>query len=234
MQSADLIILTSDARKKLLEALPNIQQKRIFIHNGIKPTQFKPEDGQNSAPSRYILCIAELREPKGIDVLLRAGKLLLPDDRSLTLVLAGDGPLRQELEALAVSLGIAHQTHFLGTKKAPEIVRLLHGCEVVVLPSRDETFGIAVIEAMACKKPVVATKVGGIPEVIEHEVSGILMEPENPLALAEGIRRVLTNNHLKRTLAENGYARAMERFCFHHNGKAYEAAFASVLGLQTS
>jgi glycosyltransferase involved in cell wall biosynthesis len=78
----------------------------------------------------------------------------------------------------------------------------------------------------------VATAVGGIPEIIEHDVTGILVEPQNPGALTEGLQRVLTNNDLKRTLAENGYSRAMERFCFYYTGAAYEMAFASLLGLQ--
>ncbi len=97
-------------------------------------------------------------------------------------------------KALASSLGIRRQTMFLGTQGASEIARLLHGCEMMVLPSRMEPFGIALIEAMACKKPVVASTVGGIPEIIEHEISGILVEPENPEALTAGLRRVLTDH----------------------------------------
>jgi glycosyltransferase involved in cell wall biosynthesis len=148
------------------------------------------------------------------------------------LVLAGDGPLRGQLESLARSLGIRDRTQFLGTKGAMEIARLLHECELLVLPSREESFGIVAIEAMVCKRPVVATAVGGIPEIIEQEVSGILVEPENPEALAAALRRVLKNSGLRRTLAENGYSRVIERFCFNHTGAAYERSFASLLGLQ--
>jgi glycosyltransferase involved in cell wall biosynthesis len=147
----------------------------------------------------------------------------------LKLVLAGDGPLRGELEKLAASQAIDEQTQFLGVQDGEEIAGLLHGCEVLVLPSREESFGIVVIEAMVCRKPVVASAVGGIPEIIEHEKSGILVEPESPAALTEGLRRVLTNNTLKKTLAENGYSRVMERFCFTRTGAAYEAAFACLV-----
>jgi glycosyltransferase involved in cell wall biosynthesis len=131
-------------------------------------------------------------------------------------------------------LGITDQTRFLGTRGAAEIVRLLHRCETLVLPSRMEPFGIALIEAMACRAPVVATAVGGIPEIIEPEVSGILVEPENPPALTEGLRRMLTDRELRTRLADNGYARVMQRFCFTHTGETYEAAFASLLGFQVS
>jgi glycosyltransferase involved in cell wall biosynthesis len=133
------------------------------------------------------------------------------------------------LEALASTLGIRRQTMFLGTQGAQEITRLLQGCEAMVLPSRMEPFGIALIEAMACKAPVVASRVGGIPEIVDHETSGILVEPENPEALAAGLRRVLTDHDLRRRIVDNGYSRVIERFCSTHNGMAYLTAFASLL-----
>src|SRR5215831_14677968 len=153
IHSSDLVILPSKTyRDKLLTAFPGIKDKTIFIHNGINPAQFKPaENGQiKDRTERYVLCVAELQEYKAIDVLLHAAKPLLASDRSLTLVLAGDGPLRGELESLASSLGISHQTQFLGTRGAAEIASLMHGCETLVLPSRMEPFGIVIIEAMAC------------------------------------------------------------------------------------
>ena len=235
LHSSDLIVLPSDTyRRKLLEAFPDIEHKTIYIHNGINPAQFRPaESGQTTnEKNRYILCVAELREYKAIDVLLHAGKPLLTNDRSLRLVLAGDGPLRGELEGLASSLGISDQTVFLGTQGPEEIVRLLQGCETMVLPSRMEPFGIVLIEAMACKTPVVATTVGGIPEIVDNEITGILVPPEDPQALTEGLRRVLTDRDLRKTIAENGYSRVLERFCSTHTGAAYEKAFVSIMGFE--
>ena len=111
--------------------------------------------------NQYILCVADHRHYKGIDTLLKAMKLLLASDRSVRLILAGDGPLRSQLEILALSLGIRNQTLFLGRQEPLDIARLLHGCDIFVLPSRTESFGIAVAEAMVCKKPIVAAAVGG-------------------------------------------------------------------------
>jgi glycosyltransferase involved in cell wall biosynthesis len=213
-----------------LEAFPSFRDKAIFIHNGIDPAQFSPAaDGPRTKQNRYILCVAELQEYKAIDVLLHAAVPLLTSDPSLTLVLAGDGPLRADLESLASRLGVRRQTMFLGTQGAPEIARLLRGCEAMVLPSRMEPFGIALIEAMACKAPVVATKIGGIPEIVEHEMSGILVEPENPEALTAGLRRVLTDHDLRKKIVNNGYSRVQQRFGSTHNGAAYLTAFSSLL-----
>ncbi|HEY7533711.1 MAG TPA: glycosyltransferase family 4 protein, partial [Nitrospiraceae bacterium] len=232
VSASDLIILPSEAyRRKFLQAFPDVRDRSIFIHNGIDPDRFSPSTHVNRGFNRYILCVAELQEYKAVDILVRAAKPLLTDDDSLTLVLAGDGPLRQDLESLASSLGIRRRTMFLGTQGASEIAALLRGCEMLVLPSRMEPFGIVLIEAMACKAAVVATNVGGIPEIIQHEVSGILVEPENPEALSAAIRRVLTDANLKKELVENAYSRVMERFCAAHNGTTYVNEFLSVLSV---
>jgi glycosyltransferase involved in cell wall biosynthesis len=155
----------------LVDIFPGVSDKAIYIHNGVNMAQFAAVEnpGRNSAGRRYILCIASLRPEKGIDVLIRAAKPLLETDESMRLLLAGDGPLREEMETLADSLGIRDEVQFLGTKSRSEVVRLLHECDVLVVPSRAESFGLVVIEALACKKPVVAAAVGGIPEIVEHE-----------------------------------------------------------------
>jgi glycosyltransferase involved in cell wall biosynthesis len=228
--ASDLIVLPSNAyRQKFIEAFPKVEKRTIFVHNGIDPLQFSPSDKIISPLSRYILCVADLQEYKGIDILLLAAKPILVNEESLTLVLAGDGPSRRDLELLSSSLGIRDRTMFLGTQGASEIAMLLRGCEVMVLPSRMESFGIVLIEAMACKVPVIATNVGGIPEIIEHEISGILVEPEDPDALTAGMQRVLTDRNLRNHIAENGYSRVMERFCASHNGRAYSDALVGIL-----
>lgn len=236
LQWSDLIVLPSDAyRQKLLGAFPGLSDRTIFIHNGINPAQFHPADRTDAPRDRggsYILCVAELQEYKAIDVLLHAAKSLFADNPSLTLILAGDGPLRVELEELAGSLGIRSQTMFLGTQGAPEVARLMRGCELLVLPSRMEPFGIVLIEAMACQTPVVATNVGGIPEIVDHESTGILTEPDNPQALAAAIQRVLSDAALRSTISRNGYRTVMQRFCATHNGAVYLGAFSALLSRQ--
>ena len=231
IHASDAVILPSDAyRQKFAAAFPRVRDRTRFIHNGIDPDVFAASvaGGQERrAADPYLLCVAELQEYKAIDVLLRAAQPLLAGDPRLTLVLAGDGPLRDELEELSYALGIDRQTKFLGTQGAAQVVRLLQGCSVMVLPSRMEPFGIALLEAMACRAPVVATRVGGITEVIEHGISGILVEPESPEALTAAVQCVLADRALRERIAENGHARVMERFCATHTGSAYEQVFAS-------
>jgi glycosyltransferase involved in cell wall biosynthesis len=237
LRSSDLLVLPSDAyRRKLLEAFPDVEDRAVFIHNGVDPAQFTPVDPRQRLRERhkFILCVAELHEYKAIDVLLRAAPSLLQSDPTLSLVLAGDGPLRPQLEALASSLGIRDQTMFLGTQGRHEIARLMQTCHLMVLPSRMEPFGIALIEAMACKAPVVASDVGGIPEIVQHKRSGLLVEPENPGALLAALRCVLDDPRLAEEMGENGRARVMERFCASHHGAAYLGAYASLLGADSA
>jgi glycosyltransferase involved in cell wall biosynthesis len=227
--SADLIVLCSNSyRRQFLEAFPRYEEKTVFIHNGINPADFRISSCERKVAGSYILCIADFSHYKGVDVLLHAAKPLLEADASLSLVLAGDGTERKNLENLAVSLGVRERIHFLGVQSPQQIAGLLHGCEALVLPSREESFGIVLIEAMACGKPVVASAVGGIPEIVEDRETGILVEPENPSALTQGLRTVLTDSKLKSRLGERGYVRVMERFQFHSTGLAYEKAFLAL------
>ena len=137
---------------------------------------------------------------KGIDVLLRAFALVRDRDPELRLVLAGDGPLRSGLEEIAASLKIADKVDFLGQQGRTQVANLLHACEVFVLPSRSEPFGIVLVEAMACKKPIVATTAGGIPEIIENRRNGILVRPNDDNALAEALVTGLEDSDLRHQL----------------------------------
>jgi glycosyltransferase involved in cell wall biosynthesis len=230
--AADLVVTPSRQYKKvLLDLFPSLKDKTTFIHNGVNLAELQSCSRETAKRNqdRYILCIAGHNENKGLDVLLHAFKELQELAPSLQLILAGDGPLRGQLEALATSLGIAERTKFVGFQDRTQVAKLLQNCEIFVLPSRAESFGIAVAEALACKKPVVATAVGGIPEIIEDGKTGILVEPDNPGRLAEGLAAVLTDTVLRETIAANGYRTVVQRFCHDHTGAAYEAAFAELL-----
>jgi glycosyltransferase involved in cell wall biosynthesis len=144
-------------------------------------------------------------------------------------VLVGDGPLRSELEHLAARLGVHRQVEFIGYQSRPGVVRLLNECTLFVLPSRSESLGIAVIEALACGKPVVATAVGGIPEIIEDGTSGILVEPEDARALAVAIRRLLGDPALRERLGRAGRRRVKDAFRWQRMAEGYVRAYEELL-----
>jgi glycosyltransferase involved in cell wall biosynthesis len=234
LSSSDRIVGVSQSfQHDLISIFPVLKDRITYIHNSVNTDELniRSDIPLNNIQDRYILCVAMHNEKKALDVLIRAVAFLEDVEPPFKLILVGDGPLHQRLKELAVSLGIYEKIAFLGLQGRAEVAKLLHGCELFVLPSRSEPFGIALIEAMACKKPVIATTAGGIPEIIEHGKNGILVAPDDPSALAEALRSLLMDDDLRRTLALNGYTTVQRRFCSQHTGAAYETVFFDLLGL---
>ena len=125
-------------------------------------------------------------------------------------VLAGDGPERSALEARAGELGLGHNVHFLGFRR--DVRNILNGLDVFVLPSLYEGFPNAVLEAMACGLPVVATNVGGTSEAVIHGCTGLLVPPSDPPALEEALGALLANPALRRRMGREGLKRVKRFF----------------------
>ncbi len=236
LNASDRIVTSSKAfEQDVVRVFPKLKDKMVCIHNGVDFAELMncSRDSVSIQRPPYILCVAMHNEKKGIDVLLRAFALIQDKDPALTLVLVGDGPLRGELEDLASALGIANKVAFLGRQGRIQVANLLHGCEVFVLPSRSEPFGIVLVEAMACKKPIVATTAGGIPEIIDNQKNGILVEPDDERALAKALVTVLEDENLRNSIAAKGYSTARERFPLDKTGTGYEALFVGLTADQT-
>jgi len=237
LRSSNVIVAPSRwLQQKFLSVFSELSDKTKFIHNGINVTELNGlcarTNGFNHPP--YILCVSAYKEQKAIDVLVRAFKIVQEIDPSLKLIVVGGGHLRGQLQDLAASLGIRDRIEFLGPKSRGEVVKLLFGCKAFVLPSRFETFGIAILEAMACQRPVVATTAGGIPEIIENGENGILVEPDNPNALAKALITLLKDAKMQHEIATNGYTVAQERFHSEKTGSAYEACAQALMSNPTS
>jgi len=142
-------------------------------------------------------------------------------------VLAGDGPERARLAARAHELGIAPATHFLGTRA--DKAELLEACDVFALASRSEGLGVAALEAMACRRPVVATRVGGLAEAVVDGRTGLLVAPGDPAALAAALRTLRDDPELRARLGAAGPRRLEEGFAAEQMVRAYEALYREVL-----
>lgn len=232
LRAADLIIGPSWGFLRRCDAvLASVSARRMAIHNGIDLAELESTVSTQSGSTRsqFILSIASHDEWKGLDVLISAMALLRDQGRAVRLVLAGDGPLRPELEGLAAALGLDQQVEFIGYQSRPAVARLLSECTLFVLPSRYETFGIVVVEALACGKPVVATAVDGIPEIIEDGTNGILVEPDDARALAAAMLRLLADAGLRERLGEAGRLRVKESFRWQRMGESYAHAYEGLL-----
>jgi glycosyltransferase involved in cell wall biosynthesis len=230
VRRADAIVAPSNAfLRETRAALPSAARKAHAIHNGVDIDAFLESPGL-AAPSRpYVLCIAAHNEKKALDVLLEAFAIVAASHRDVGLRLVGDGPLRRVHEARAQALGLAGEVEFLGEKGRADVVRLLHGCKYFVLPSRAEPFGMVLTEAMASRKAVVATRVGGIPEIVEDGTTGLLVETDNAAALAQAMGRLLDDGALRKSMEDAGFKRVREAFGLERMGDRYVELFLSLL-----
>jgi len=154
--------------------------------------------------------VGRLRYYKGLDVLIEAMR-----DIEAHLLIVGDGPMRQEWEALTVNLALTERVSFLGHIPDAELPAYYQACDIFVLPStqRSETWGAVQIEAMACGKPVVCTELGtGTSYVNLHRETGVVVPPGDSAALAKAINQLLADPDLRRRLGEMGRRRAEQEF----------------------
>jgi glycosyltransferase involved in cell wall biosynthesis/SAM-dependent methyltransferase len=211
---ASRIVAVSDATRESLLRQGYPPERTIVIRNGIDevedvaPAALDVPDG---APS--VLEIGRLCELKGQRDLI--GALALLERGDAILLLAGDdleahGRFLDELDRRATALGVRERVRFLGHH--PDVPGLIAAADVVALPSRSEGFGLALLEAMAQGKPVVATRVGGIPELVADGETGLLVPPGDVRALAAAVDSLLADPEQARRLGENGRRRARTEF----------------------
>ena len=144
-----------------------------------------------------------------------------------SLVMVGDGPDAGAAARVARQHGVADDVHFLGEQDA--LVPLLSAADVFLLPSTQESFGLAALEAMACGVPVVASRVGGVPEVVEHGVTGFLHPPDDLDGMARSVRDLLTDAELSRRMGDAAARAAHTRFCEDMIVPQYEAYYTELL-----
>jgi glycosyltransferase involved in cell wall biosynthesis len=182
-----------------------------------------------SLPRPYVLTVAKLYERKGLDVLLKAIRTLGHAAAGYQFVIAGDGPEESHLKSLAHDLGIAGSVMFLGEVQNYDIPPLFQHCEFFVLPSRSEPFGIVLLEAMTFGKAIVATRVGGIPEVIADGVTGLLVPADDTDALANAIMQLIRQPEHRVRLQKNALASVENSYDYRTLIERYESLFHNLI-----
>ena len=192
--------------------------KKIWvIPNGVDLNKFRVMARQEAKrqlgldeDKRYLLYVGRLVAVKGLDLLLDAFTQLVQNRNDVELVLIGDGTERHALVQRATTLGIKDKVHFVGAQPHEWVALWMNAGDVLCLPSRKEGFGAVLIEALACGTPVVATSVGGIPEIVDDEQVGRLVRSRDPKEMAACIEEVLENRWDRQQLRDY----VAERFSF--------------------
>ncbi|WP_346689524.1 glycosyltransferase [uncultured Cloacibacillus sp.] len=208
LDAADIICSTSEVMKKQTESLLRSSKKIFVTPFGIDTTKFTPK--KNFAEEVHVIGTVKTLAPQyGINTLIKAFAIVANKlvDKSLKLVIAGDGLQGTELVNLAASLGIADKCEFLGKIPHNKVPEVLHSFDIYVALSENESFGVAILEASACGLPVIVSDAGGLPEVVENGVTGIVVPKHDPKAAAEAILQLIRCDKKRKIYGQNGIQR---------------------------
>jgi len=236
-----IVAVSEDTKKYLISKGFNVAKLRV-IHNGLDL------ESADQVPVNRELLYRELRlngvplvglvaylypHVKGHEVFLRAARRVLQRNGNIHFVIVGDvlypkdGYYRKQLERYAVELGIAPSVHFLGTRS--DIYNIMDSLDVIVLPSNvREGFGMVLIEAMARRKPVIGSRIGGITDVIQDGINGLLFTSGDDLDLAEAILSIVENPESAKRFGEAGRQRVEREFSSKVMARKYEELFHEV------
>ncbi len=212
------IICVSDANRwDLIEECPAAAAKMQTVYNGVDPAAFpshpdrkKVREELGIVAGPVLVMIARLTEQKGHRYLLQAVPILLKTWPQFCCVIVGAGELHESLHRMAVDLGVEQACRFVGVRE--DIADVLAAADVVVLPSLSEGFPFVLLEALAMGCPVVASRVNGVPELIEDHKTGLLVPPRDPQALAAAIQEILSDPTAASEMGAVGRAVVRERF----------------------
>jgi len=224
-----IVTVSHDLERTLVDKI-KVPVPARTIHNGIDGSRFA---GANDGGVRRELNIADdafvfgtavvLSEQKGITYLLDAVKLVRAQAPEVQFVIAGDGPLREHLESKARSDNLGPNVRFLGYRS--DIPALVASFDTYVLPSLWEGLPLALLEASAQGLPIIASAVGGNPEVVEHGVNGFLVPPRDPKALADHLLRIYRDPELRQEMRRNNLKKFAERFSMDAMIRSYVGLF---------
>ncbi len=242
-RTASVIAVSEAVRLSLLTQKIFPPEKIHHIPNGIDVARFEQtaqgfdreafRAGLGAGRARFLVGITgELREHKGQEDFVRAARLVAENFADVHFVICGDDAsprkeYRAHLENLARELGLEGRVHFTGWLET--VAPLLHSLDVFVSSSRVEPFGLVMVEAMACRLPVVATATGGAREIVEDKVTGRLVPVQDVRELARAVSELLVDEKMRRRMGESGHARAHERFSLERMTAATEEVYRQAL-----
>ena len=222
MKNVDVIIAISEGVKKVLVEGGVDPENVEVISSGIDFSSFEEDSSAltskdylhrefSFAVDDYLVgIVAHLADHKGHQYLIQATKILKQQAPKIKTIIVGEGPLSMELDRQAKELDVEDIIFFLGFRK--DIPKILSSLDLFVLSSHLEGMGSSILDAMASRLPVVATKVGGIPEVVINGETGLLVPPRNPSALARAILRLYSDKTLASRLGQKGYELVHRKF----------------------
>ncbi len=225
MGRATLLAVPSGFLKQVFAAH---RMPAVLLPNIVDMGRYRPRE-QRRALAAHVVVTRNLEPLYDITSALRAFMLVAARKPGATLSIGGTGPQEAELRRLAADLGLADRVRFAGRLDRDEVAQLLHSADVNLNPSLADNMPNSVLEALAAGVPVVSTQVGGVPFIVEHERTALLVPPQDPVAMAEAMLRLLDDAELWARLAENGLAEA-QRYTWQAIAPVLASLYRQVLG----
>jgi len=209
---ADRVITVSHTLKREVMWMYNTPDSKVsVVYNGVSYKNYDSDIDPGAIKKEYgigpldptVLFTGRMTYQKGPDLLVEAIPYVLKYYNNAKFIFVGDGEMRWGLEHRARHLGIAHATRFLGYHNGRRLIDLYNACDCVCVPSRNEPFGIVILEAWSARKPVIASDIGGPSEIIWHDVTGYKIYP-NPNSVAWGIGTLFSDFEHARYMGRNG------------------------------
>lgn len=210
---ATLVALSRTGFETIRAEAPELAGRLRCINNSLPPSSLAPAPFPWDPPT--LLALGRLTPEKGFDTALHAFARLASHPAAPRLDVVGDGPERPRLEALAASLGLAGRVRFTGWTSPDDVPRRFNEATIVLMPSRwKEPFGLVALEAAQMGRPVVASRTGGLPDIVVDAVTGRLVPPDDPVALADAIAELLADPSRLQRMGQAARERAASEFAF--------------------
>jgi glycogen(starch) synthase len=210
------------------QLLPDLASRSNVIYNGLEAPEIEPAPLPFEEPR--LLCIGRVVVDKGFDLAIDAFASIIKRFPRARLVIAGDGVARPELEAQVARLGLEGAVDFAGWVTPEKITELINAATMVLMPSRwREPFGLVALQAAQIARPIVATRVGGIPEIVLHEETGLLVEKDDSAALAKQIAFLLEHPNAATKMGQNARKKAQENFSMERFANDYDVLYRKLI-----
>jgi glycosyltransferase involved in cell wall biosynthesis len=226
-KSTRIITVTNQVRNLYTEWVD--EEKISTIPFGVDTEVFKPAQGNEQQEEFGILYAGSLYALKGVPFLIRAMAYVRRNKIKANLTIVGEGSQKGALTALAKTLQIEKHVKFVGFVPNSKMPMHYNRCDIFCFPTLGEPFGKAVVEAMACGKPVIATNVGGTAEIIQNGANGILVPPANSEAIAAEIARLINDAQERRRIGKRARETAVERFSWEKIAEKYHHLYSELL-----
>lgn len=231
-----VIVCSGAMRQEVVRAFALPSDKLLVLPNGVELDELdchKPLEGEKKRYAlpweKIVLFVGRHVYEKGVDVLVEAARTILSHRSDVKFVIAGDGPMRLHLMWLSSTYGLGDKVLFTGRLSDEELYKIYKLAYMVAIPSRYEPFGIVALEAMASGKPVIASRVGGLSEIIVDGKTGVLVPPGDPGALARAIELLLDNPQLAGEMGVRGRRRVEDLYRWEKVVRFLERVYRRVL-----